>query len=90
MPSEPAWSKQIPSSSVCTWFYALALINLFFGVAGVLMGLYAMSKGKGSMYGLVITLVAVSLGFMNSWAFFVMCNRALHSEGFKQNKNGGH
>jgi len=91
MPSEPAWSKQIPNSSVCTWFYALALINLFFGVAGVLEGLYAMSKGKRTIGGLSLTFIFVTVGFINAWAFFVMCNRALHSEGFKDNKkHGGH
>ena len=82
MPSEPAWSKQISSASVCTWFYALALVNLFFGAAGVLSGLYLLSKGKSSMTSLVVTVVAASLGFMNSWFFFIMCNRGLHVDGF--------
>lgn len=86
MPSEPSWSKKISSSTVCTWFYALALINLFFGVAGVLRALYEMSKGRGSMSELVIILVAASLGFINAWFFFLMCNRGLHLEGFKNNK----
>ena len=79
MPSEPAWSKQISSASVCTWFYAFALINLFFGVAGVLGGLYAMTKGKGSVGGLVLSFMFATIGFTNAWAFFVMCSRALQS-----------
>jgi hypothetical protein len=79
MPSEPDWSKQISSSTVCTWFYALALVNLFFGVAGVLIGIYAMSNGKGSIGGVAITVLAVSLGFMNSWFFFLMCNRGINN-----------
>ena len=87
MPSEPTWSKQISSATVCTWFYALALVNLFFGVAGVLGGIYAMSKGRGSMSGLAITVLAVSLGFMNSWFFFLMCNRGLHVDGFRGRKH---
>uniref|UniRef100_A0A6C0AMN6 Uncharacterized protein n=1 Tax=viral metagenome TaxID=1070528 RepID=A0A6C0AMN6_9ZZZZ len=78
MPSEPTWSKQIPSSTVCTWFYALALINLFFGAAGVLGSLYLMSNGKGSMSSLAVTVLAASVGFMNSWFFFLVCNRGLH------------
>jgi hypothetical protein len=88
MPSEPNWSKQISSASVCTWFYALAMVNLFFGVAGVLMSLYVLSKGKSSLGGFAITVLAASLGFMNSWFFFLMCNRGLHVDGFKNpNKN---
>lgn len=83
MPSEPTWSKQISSVTVCTWFYALALVNLFFGAAGVLSGLYLLSKGKSSMTSLVVTVVAASLGFMNSWFFFIICNRGLHVDGFR-------
>ena len=79
MPSEPAWSKNISSSSVCTWFYALALINLFFGTAGVLGSIFLMSKGKHSMVDLVITLLAATVGFTNSWAFFVLCNRGINA-----------
>ena len=86
MPSEPAWSKQIASSTVCTWFYALALVNLFFGVAGVLGGLYLLSKGKGSMGGVAVTVLAAFIGFMNSWFFFLVCNRGLHLDGFTGSK----
>jgi len=82
MPSEPTWSKQISSATVCTWFYALALVNLFFGTAGVLGGIYLMSKGKSSTSNLVITILAASIGFMNSWFFFLICNRGLHQDGF--------
>lgn len=89
MPSEPAWSKHISSASVCTWFYALALVNLFIGVAGVLKVLYDMSKGRASVGGLALTLLVVTIGFTNAWAFFVICSRALHSEGFKHNKKHG-
>lgn len=77
MPSEPAWSKKISSATVCTWFYALALVNLFFGVAGVLSALYLMSKDKGYMGQVAVTTVAASIGFMNAWFFFLVCNRGL-------------
>jgi len=86
MPSEPAWSKQISSASVCTWFYALALVNLLFGVAGVLGSVYLLSKGKSSISNVLITVLAASIGFMNSWFFFLVCNRGLHVDGFKNPK----
>ena len=76
---EPDWSKQISSSTVCTWFYALALVNLFFGGAGVLSSLYLMSNGKGSLLGLTVTVLAVLVGFTNSWFFFLMCNRGINN-----------
>jgi len=77
MPSEPSWSKKISSSSVCTWFYAVAIVNLLFGAAGVLSGLYLLSKGKGTAGNLIAVLLGSSIGFMNSWFFFLVCSRGL-------------
>jgi hypothetical protein len=77
MPSEPSWSKKISSTTVCTWFYAVAIVNLLFGVAGIVSGLYLMTKGKGSVGNLAMLTFAASIGFMNSWFFFLVCNRGL-------------
>ena len=77
MPSEPSWSKKISSASVCTWFYAIAIVNLLFGAAGIVSALYLMSKGKGNVTNLVTLSVAAPIGFMNSWFFFLVCNRGL-------------
>ena len=74
MPSEPDWSKQISNASVCTWFYALALVNAFFAVAGI--GLVLMSK-KFAMSSFVIMLLSATLGFTNTWFLFLVCNRGL-------------
>ena len=78
MPSEPDWSKEISSSSVCTWFYALAVLNALFAVAGVLGALF-LSKSKGLTMPL---LLSGSIGFINAWALFLVCNRGLNTEGF--------
>lgn len=78
MPAEPSWSKKIANSSVCTWFYALAVLNLLFGTAGVLSALYMMSKGKENMFGILLVALAASIGFTNSWFLFLVCNRGLH------------
>ena len=77
MPSEPNWSKSISSSTVCTWFYAIAIVNLIFGIAGIVSSLYLMSKGKGSFGNLMVLCLVASVGFMNSWFFFLVCNRGL-------------
>jgi hypothetical protein len=89
MISEPAWSKEIPNSTVCTWFYALAMLNLFLGIAGVIGSIYLTSIGKSS-FGLIIFMGFVAfIGFINMWFLFLMCNRALHAEGWK-NHNRRH
>jgi hypothetical protein len=77
MPSEPAWSKNISSSTVCTWFYALALLNLAFGVAGVLSALFLMSKGKADAVYMISIMLGASIGFINTWFLFLVCNRGL-------------
>lgn len=77
MPSEPSWSKKISNTTVCTWFYAIAIVNLLFGVAGIVSALYLMSKGKYDMMQLFAVVLGASIGFMNSWAFFLVCNRGL-------------
>jgi len=77
MPSEPTWSQKISSTTVCTWFYAIAIVNLLFGTAGIVSGLYLMSLGKYNTMQLFTVVLAASIGFMNSWAFFLVCNRGL-------------
>ena len=82
MPSEPKWSKDyISSPTVCTWFYILALLNAFVAVAGVL-GAVFMSK-KGSTAFLVALLVQGTIGFVNAWFLFLVCNRGLKVDGFQ-------
>ena len=77
MPSEPNWSKNISNTTVCTWFYALAMINLVFGLAGVLSALYLVSLSKGTMSSAFLVAFAAAVGFTNSWFFFLTCNRGL-------------
>jgi len=74
MPSEPNWSKQISNSTVCTWFYALALVNAFFAVAGIVLVL--LTK-KFAMSSFLIMILSGTLGFTNMWFFFLVCNRGL-------------
>lgn len=83
MPSEPEWSKQIPSSAVYTLFYALAELNLIFGVAGIIIGLYLLSKGKITMMNLFNVLTIASVGLIISWSLFIICNRTLNLEDFR-------
>ena len=81
MPSEPKWSRAISNSTVCTWFFFLAVLNALFAVVGVLGALY-MSKNRGLALPLF---VSGFLGFVNAWFLFLVCNRGLN-EGFKVKK----
>ena len=74
MPSEPNWSKAISSTTVCTWFYALAILNAFFAVAGILS--VVMSK-RYAFSVIVPLLLSTTLGFTNAWFMFLVCNRGL-------------
>ena len=82
MPQEPDWSKQINNSSICYWFYVLAIINGVFAVAGILAALYLVSLGKRSMSTIFTMLIAGGIGFTNAWFLFLVCNRGLKNEGF--------
>jgi hypothetical protein len=81
MPAEPGWSKSISSTTVCTWFWFLSLMNTFFAVFVGFSLLFALSKGK-SVVGMLAPLAFVGLGFVNAWALFLVCNRGLNADGF--------
>ena len=82
MPSEPDWSASISSSSVCTWFYVLAIINGVFAVAGVLGAVMLLTRGSKSILSILPLLIGSVVGFTNSWFMFVVCNRGINKEGF--------
>lgn len=74
---EPSWSKSIESSTVCFWFYVLAIFNAVLGVAGILAAAYLVSKGmlkSSSMIGLTVGVLVAST---NTWFLFLVCNRGL-------------
>ena len=76
MPSEPNFSKRISNSTVCTWFYILAILNLVFSVALVLSALYIKKRGIALNF-----LIAGFIGCVNTWFLFLVCKRGLN-EGF--------
>jgi hypothetical protein len=82
MISEPEWSKEIPSSIICTWFYAFALLNLFLGIAGVIGSIYLTTIGKYSFGSLIFTTFVTFIGIVNTWFFFLMCKRGIDEEGW--------
>ena len=79
MPSEPNFSKRISNSTVCTWFYILAILNLVFSVALILSALYIKKRGIALNF-----LIAGFIGCVNTWFLFLVCKRGLN-EGFETN-----
>ena len=73
MYSEPNWSKQISNSTVCTWFFLLAVLNALLAVAGVLAALLV-AKNRDVALPL---LLSGGLGFVNAWFLFLVCSRGL-------------
>jgi hypothetical protein len=76
MPSEPNWSKQISSNSVCTWFFTLACADALIAVFAILLAVYAVMK-KGPVLSIAPSIILGLFGFVNGWAFFLMCNRSI-------------
>lgn len=74
---EPSWSKSIDNSTVCTWFYVLAILNAVFGVAGIVAGTYLVSNGLLKSMSLVSLCVGVLFALTNSWFLFLQCDRSL-------------
>jgi len=78
---EPAWTKTIPSSTICDWYYLLFMINVVvFALLLVSMVILALSRGaKGGafiMQFLTNVILAVFAG-TNSLFYYLMCDRAL-------------
>lgn len=74
---EPSWSKSIDNSTICTWFYVLAILNAVFGVAGIVAGTYLVSNGLLKSMSLVSLCVGVLFALTNSWFLFLQCDRSL-------------
>jgi hypothetical protein len=74
---EPDWSKSIESSTVCFWFYILAIFNAVAGVAGILATTYLVSMGIYKSSSLIGIIIAVMLACTNTWFLFLVCNRGL-------------
>lgn len=82
MPTEPEWSSSISNSSVCTWFFILAIIDAIIGVAVILLAMNMLLKSKISWVNVIMLSLGALGAFANSWFLFLICNRSLKAEGF--------
>ena len=84
MPREPNWSKSLFSdSSVCTWFYAFAILNAIAAIAGI-VGAVLLAKQGAKTSELTTLIAGGTIGFLNAWFLFLVCNRAINKEGYQR------
>ena len=82
---EPSWTKPIDKRTICSFYYALFILNLviaFLGVVG-LVGTIAVSKKLGAPTFWLFILVQIgllSIGVLNALFLYVICERALVEE----------
>jgi hypothetical protein len=79
MGSEPDWSKQIQSSTVCSWFYFFAIANAVLAVGGVL-GMLGYAFGVKNPNFLILSTIAFPtlIASVQFWFFYLMCSRSLN------------
>lgn len=78
---EPEWTKQIPSKSICDFYYAFFIIYaIFFGLAVLSIGSLAFMKlPKGfPLFSLGLqTLLSLGIATTMMLFFYLMCDRSL-------------
>ena len=81
MPSEPSFLRSVTNSTVCTWFFILACLNSLVAVAIIVF--VVMNARKLPTQQIITLVISSSVMFINSWFFFLMCNRSINKDGFK-------
>ena len=82
---EPEWTKQIPSSTICNFFYAFFVVYLILFIlsVAVTIGIFGYSKKLGAagiamgVQGIVMTLFGGTITLF----YYLICDRALLAKG---------
>jgi hypothetical protein len=79
---EPAWTKQIPNTLLCDWFYAFFLINLGLLALIVVAMLYLLLSSakvpKGILgFRLFLLLIQLVIAGTGTLFFYLICDRSL-------------
>ena len=78
---EPEWTRKIPSSSICNFFYAFFVIYAIFFIVSIIstIGIFSVSKklgGAGIALG-IQSLIITALGGTAMLFYYLICDRAL-------------
>jgi hypothetical protein len=79
--SEPKWTKSIPSSAVCNWFYAFFVINAFVLGLLILTAIYTLVTPTIPRAIKALDIFKIILNMMISGTstlfFYIICDRSL-------------
>jgi hypothetical protein len=88
MVTEPSFLEQVSNSTVCTWFFILACVNSLMAVAIIIT--LVLTARKAPLQFTLALVASGSVGLINSWFLFLMCNRSIgNKEGFGWKRNLG-
>lgn len=80
------FSKSVPSSTVCTWFYAFYVINAVIAVACLLALAVTLFSAKGGVFKALFGaqafgfFIKAAIAATNMMFFYIICDRALLGE----------
>ncbi len=82
---EPQWTKSIEKNTICTFYYALFILNLViasFGLLGIVGTIYVSKRLTNPTFWLFILVQMGLLGIavLNALFLYVICERALEDE----------
>lgn len=86
---EPQWTKSIDKRTICTFYYALFVLNLVIasvGLFGIVGTIYVSKRLTSPTFWLFILVQAGLLGIavLNALFLYVICERALEDEKKRQ------
>ncbi len=81
---EPGWTKKIPSTLICDWFYFFFLVNAFVMAALVVSVLYLFVSNSFPKalkpYALFLVFLKLLLAGTSTLFYYLICDRALIAE----------
>jgi len=82
---EPKWTKSIDKRTICTFYYALFILNLViasFGAAGLVGTIYVSKRLTSPVFWLfvLVQLGLLGIAVLNELFLYVICERALEEK----------
>lgn len=76
--SEPEWTRTIPNSTICNYFYVIFfVVAAFAGIAVVLDLFVAVNKPKLGLGLLLRSVPSLALAVVNALFLYIICARSL-------------
>lgn len=76
--AEPSWTRDIPNSTICSYFYVIFFVVAAFAGIAVLLDVYvAISRPKLGLSLLLRSVPPMALGVVNALFLYIICARSL-------------